>query len=63
MQAAHRRAHAWIWIAWAVLLPLGFVLALVLRPAVPVDSQQPGNASAAAETAAAPAPAQPGGAP
>ncbi len=59
MQAAHRRAHAWIWIAWAVLLPLGFVLELESRPAVPVDSQQPGDTPAAE----APAPAQSGGAP
>jgi hypothetical protein len=49
MQAIHRRRHAWIWIAWAVLLPLGFVLALVLRPPEPVDSQQPGSAAAAVE--------------
>lgn len=41
MQASHRRLHARIWLAWAILLPLGFILALLLREPDPVDADQP----------------------
>lgn len=44
MQRVHRRSHFWLWLLWALLVPSGLVLALLLRPGVPVETQRPGMA-------------------
>ena len=50
MQASHRRFHARIWFAWAILLPLGFILALLLKEGDPVDVDQPDAVPAAMQS-------------
>lgn len=38
MQTRHRRAHLWIWLVFAVLLPLGVFLGLSARQERPVET-------------------------
>ncbi|MEM8813460.1 MAG: hypothetical protein AAGF59_12645 [Pseudomonadota bacterium] len=38
MKPAHIRAHRWIWLLLAVLIPVGFVAALLGKAAAPVDA-------------------------
>lgn len=43
MQRAHRRNHFLLWLLLGLLIPLGLVMALLLRPSMPVESQRPGS--------------------
>jgi len=38
MKPSHIKAHRWIWILLAVLLPIGFAAALFGKFAAPVDA-------------------------